>query len=291
MTWANVARIGGSVLGGISGGKGEKSGGIPGTTKKMIRLGRNLVNEARDRPIEESVAGFTPDQLQAFQQIRDAQGMGQNDLGMIQSRINDRAANGVTEADIQRFMNPYTREVIDATAADMEHARQLTRRQTANEFEAAGAFGGDREAVYRGEVDAGYDRNFGTIAGSLRAAGYDSAVRNAMDNYGLQMSGDAQLQRLIEARRNAAYGDADALYNAGTAQQQLSQTEMDYILRLAGMYFSGAPGGQAQSTEGGGINGTMQGIIGGAQTGSDIYDIIKGMGGGAGDAGGWGVVS
>src|SRR5262245_13916569 len=128
MAWvAPAIQAGGAILGAISGGKG---GGGPKAPKAPKWAGRLLDPASRMRvvasqsPASQAIAGFTPDQLRSMQMVRNSLGFGQGPLATAQNRVNALAQNGVTGADISKFMNPYMDQVVNATMADIDRSRQ-----------------------------------------------------------------------------------------------------------------------------------------------------------------------
>ena len=77
------------------------------------------------------------------------------------------------------FMNPYTDQVIDRTAADMRRQSQIDALQDRTAMTSAGAFGGSRDALMRAERASNLSRNIGDMSAEQRAAGYSQAMDRA----------------------------------------------------------------------------------------------------------------
>ncbi len=276
MAWVPAAIQGvGAVAGAVSGGKGGSSG-IPKGIRRTANAGGRMLRGLENRPAEDSVAKFNPDQLAAFQATRDAQGMGAADMLGAQGTA-QQLAGGITAEDIARFQSPYTSSVIDAALADIDNFRARRQLGANAEAEAAGAFGGDRQAVYRANIDGEYDRTMAGTVANLRNTGYQSAVSSALQNQQLRLTGNSQLMDMIERRRAAAYGDASALSEVGGQQFGREQAVLDNPLRV-GQALMGSAGG-AMGGGGGGAPSTnwMQGMVGGLQFGKDIYNAGNGV--------------
>ena len=284
MGWVGPAiQLGGAVLGGLSGGKGGGGSTMPGFAKKAGKLGSQILRDAAQRPAEDSIAKFNPDQLQAFQMTRDAVGTGLDDMLGAQATAK-RLSAGVTDEDIARFQSPYQSQVIDAALADIENMR-ATRQVGANaEAVAAGAFGGDRQGVYRAVLDGQYDRTGASTIAGLRDQGFRTAAGLAMDNNKLALAGNDQLMNMINNRRAALYGDAGAMSEIGGVQYGRDQAVLDNPVKMGSLLMSGASGAAGGGSAQPGLN-PLQGAIGGLQFGRDIYDIGKGI------FGGWGIGS
>lgn len=277
MGFGNVLQAGGAIAGAVSGGKGSHSQGMPKFIKNQIKRGYGMLNTAADRPADQAIAGFNPDQLAAMQGIRNLQGFGQADQAAIQGRLNTMAASGVTGDDISRYMNPYTSNVIQASLADLDYSRGQRQAQANAEAEAAGAFGGDRQAVYRANIDGQYDRTAANTIAQLYDQGFNTASGLAMQNYGLQLTGNQQLSALIDARRRAMLGDTTALAATGDAQQQQAQRVLDYPIDMAQMITNaglGGVGSRPNQTSGGGIGGALSGAAGGLSSMQSILSMF-----------------
>lgn len=275
MAWvAPAMQVGGAVAGAIGGGKGG-GGGMPRSIKKLLGAGSGILRQEANRDPATTQAAFNPDQQAAFGEIRAAQGFGQGDMATAQGRANSLAANGITGADIQKFQDPYQQQVIDAAMRDIEQARGQRRLGANSEAEAAGAFGGDRNAVYNAVLDGEYDRTGANTIAGLRSNGFNAASGLAMQNAGLQMTGNDQLMNMINQRRQAMYGDAQALGGVGDLQQQRQQAILDYRTNMATKMLAGAGANSGYSQpQGGGISGIMQGMLGGSQIGGQLGGML-----------------
>lgn len=94
-----------------------------------------------------------------------------------------------TSADqIQRYMNPYTDQVIDQSMQDADRYRQMMVNQTSDGATAAGAFGGSRHGVAEALTNQGAIQQFGLLSAQLRNQGYGQALETAQNEnqYGYQ---------------------------------------------------------------------------------------------------------
>lgn len=142
----------------------------------------------------------------------------------------NQAAQG---PNINAFMNPYTQQVVDTTAADMERGRQMSINDIGARASAAGAFGGSRHGIAEAESNRAYYDNFGRMMAGLRADGYNNAVGNAFQNQQMQ----SQL-----AGQGFGFGQAinQQQMQQGAMQQQLQQQLID-AAKLQYLGFTGAP--------------------------------------------------
>ena len=80
------------------------------------------------------VAGFSPDQLRAFQATRGMFEAGQqyDPLGTL-SQLGQQPTPGLLQADIGAYQSPYQQQVIDQTMADIQFQKKVSL--TKDEFE------------------------------------------------------------------------------------------------------------------------------------------------------------
>lgn len=247
---------------------GGSSGGPPKWAKRAQRA---IVDEAGR--VRSDIADFTPDELAAMEQVRGLQGFGDADMAEAQANAS-RYATGIGANDIRAFYNPFEDDVVGAFQGDLEEQRRRAAMQRGQQFSAAGAFGDDREGVYRANLDADYDRTGALAIGDMRMQGYNMASQNALNSRSLALTGNDQLSRLIEQRRMQRYGDADVLSQQGfaqrTRQQQVNDNPMRMLEFRSGMV---APAlGIESNPRQDPIAGAVQGFQGGYRAGQSITD-------------------
>ena len=127
--------------------------------------------EAFDGPL---TAGTSTLQNQAFTGILDL-----NNPLSGQSVTKEMGTFTPDQATLDPYMNPYTQNVIDRSAADMRRQSGIDALQDRTAMTSAGAFGGSRDALMRAERSNNLNRGIGDMAGTLRAQGFDTAMTNA----------------------------------------------------------------------------------------------------------------
>lgn len=161
---------------------------------------------------EYQVAGPSPLEQQAFQMA------GQTGAGTpaatagIASILSGNLL-AAQQPDIDAFMNPYQRYVVD----EVNRQSAMKQNQMAAQAVQAGAFGGGREGVQRAEEE---NRRLGTI-GQLQAQGFQSAL------------GAAQTQQKFQT--DAALSAGQALLGAGAQQQAMQQSDIAQLGQAGGL--------------------------------------------------------
>jgi hypothetical protein len=265
--------LGSALYGAVQGANGGgSSGGIPRWQRKAMK---GLYGDAGDVAQGMSVAPFNADQQAAMGGIRNAG----NYLGGWYKQATNQAndlAQGINAGDVSKFYNPYEQDVVGAYLKDVNTMHGQEDLRVNDAAEAAKAFGGDREAVYRavsqGQIDDNAERN---LAG-IRSTGYQTALQAALQNHGLQLTGNAQLQQLLDARRANHMQDLGALMQSGTMQQELAQRMRD--LPQARLQFQQSmmqPYYNPPSQPYDPVAGAITGFQGGYDMGSDIGGLLS----------------
>lgn len=205
----------------------------------------NFADTVASRPYEQyggpRIAGFTPDQMAAFGQIRGMQNQFQPALNQAQqltqgvagmqpgqigyqaptaamsnaASINRAGVRNLTpgsflSGNIAAYQNPYTDQVVNQTMRDIERQRTMADQGVRANAVRSGAFGGTREAIARAENDRNFlDTSARTLA-QLRNQGFDTAA-NLMQ---------ADIGRDFQAQQANQGVDLNVLgQNAGFLQQ------------------------------------------------------------------------
>lgn len=210
----------------------------------------DVINRAKDtvqsNPYQayqgDLVAGFTPDQQSAFQNINATQGSVQPYLNTA-TGLALQSAQGINPMQfsgqqIQQYMNPYIQNVVDTTQANINQNNAIQQNQLRGNAIAKGAFGGDRAGIAQAELARNQNlASQQTIAG-LYGQGYQQAAdmfknqqmldyQKQLANAGLLQSAGQQIAGYGTTGQEAALQSANAQLAAGTMQQALRQQELD----------------------------------------------------------------
>lgn len=158
------------------------------------------------QPMNVSATGYTPSTI------------GTNfNLGFDRVSAPGMEAAQTTQADIDRFYNPYTTQVIDQSMADIERNRLMQANQAAAQAQAAGAFGGSRGALMEAEIARNALEQQARTGGQLRQQGFTTAAQLAQQDVARrQQAGTLNAQQALQA---ALANQATGL-QAGMANQQ-----------------------------------------------------------------------
>ena len=138
-------------------------------------------------------------------------------LGQTPMSVDPQTLSG---ADLSKYMNPYTQDVIDKTLPIMQQQLALSQNGQANAASAAGAFGGSRQAIQQGVTQAQGAQNMAQMAAQLNQANYGQAVQGAEYDIGNNLTSQQNNQAAQQAKINS---DIQASAGMATTGQLLGQ--------------------------------------------------------------------
>lgn len=158
------------------------------------------------------------------------------------------ASSQLSNTDLAPYMNPYTNDVVNASIAQNERARQTANMNDNQAATGDGAFGGSRSGVANALTNEAYDRNNQVNIANLNSANYGQAqtaasadlaaqnqakqfnstqgVSTGFNNANLQLTGANDLANLNNNGLNLAAQQGSILGAVGDQQQQQSQAEL-----------------------------------------------------------------
>lgn len=162
-----------------------------------------------------TVTGFGYDAAQIDPSLYN--NVGADSIGFERITSPEMQAAQTTQADIDRFLNPYTTEVVDQSMADIERNRLMQANQAAAQAQAAGAFGGSRGALMEAEIARNALDQSARTAGDLRRQGFTTAAQLAQQDVARrQQAGTLNAQQALQA----ALANQRSGLQAGMANQQ-----------------------------------------------------------------------
>jgi len=135
------------------------------------------------------VAGFSPDQLRAFEATRGLfeTGMQYDPMAGL-AGLAQAPTPSLLQTDIGAYQSPYTQQVIDTTLGDIRRQQDIAQRRAQEGAIRAGAFGGSRSAIMEAEATRPYVEQAARTAAGLRQAGYGQALGAAQSDLERQMA-------------------------------------------------------------------------------------------------------
>lgn len=178
------------------------------------------------------IAGYDPLQDTGYGQFEGAAGAYKPGLAAATDYLKSGA--GVDSADIQKFMNPYTTNVVDEMG---RLAQQNLQRNVLPSLRGAsvglGDLGSRRYATALGQSAEDIQRGLtGQQYGAL-SAGYKQALDAAMQEAGLQQKAATIQEDLAKQEQVLGLSGAEALTKAGAERQAFEQSKIDAPLKNA----------------------------------------------------------
>lgn len=222
-------------------------------SQKTLSIADDVTSQPYQSYDGQRVAGFTGDQTQAQQAIRDQQGqtgaalgsLGQQAQGMAGYTPQQVQAGQLSQTNLDPYMNQHLGAVEDYAMQNIDASRRMAGNQIADKALAGGAYGGSRFALQQSANDAAAMQQAGQMSANLRSQAFQQAQQAATGDINRTMQGDMfnsqqgvagnaqNLQalgmagNLYQGQQGANYADINALAGSGTAQQGLNQQGLD----------------------------------------------------------------
>lgn len=134
-------------------------------------------------------------------------------------------AHPIAASDIQRYQDPYTQNVVDATQAQFDRTNQQQQENLSAKAISQGALGGSRANI--AAADLGYQQRLGQAP--VIAGLYDRSYTNALQAAQQQQQAGFQGAGVGANIQQANLQGAGAQIGAGTLQQQTEQARINAL--------------------------------------------------------------
>ncbi len=197
-----------------------------GIYSDAINRAQGVANTPYDPTTESSVAGFTPDQLAAFQQVNQAQGAWSPYFDQA-AQFATQGAGPIDASAISGYMDPYIQQVIDATLAQTNRQDSIEQARLRGNAVSSGALGGNAPAVNSAILAGEQGRNRNSMIANLLSGGYSQALNAAQQDALRQQTAAGQFGQLGTQTQQALYNDVMARLSSGNQQQAQNQQVLD----------------------------------------------------------------
>ena len=130
-------------------------------------------------------------------------------------------------------MNPFTKDVINATMPGMIQANALSQNQAANSANSANAFGGSRQGIQQGVAQAQGAMNVGQMLAGLNSANFTQAQAAATGDISRNLTAQRSNQSAQQAKINSDIAASQGLTGTGQAMNQANTANFN-MLQSAG---------------------------------------------------------
>lgn len=188
---------------------------------------------AMGRTPAEGIAAYDPLQTQGYGMIPGAAIAYQPGLTAA-GQTAATAAGGLRGSRIAELMDPYQKQVVDEMARlQQQNLQQSIMPTLRGAFVGRGDLGSQRYASATGQALANMQRNLtGQQYGAL-SAGYQNALKAAMEELDIQNRAAAQQANIAKMEQDLGLTGAGALTKGGAERQAYEQAKLDYPLKQA----------------------------------------------------------
>ena len=168
------------------------------------------------------VAGFTPEQEQAFTGIQGLVGQGQGYFDPSTALAKSSAVAPTSEA-VQAAMSPYTQNVVDIQQREALRQADVAQQQLGAQAVSAGGYGGSRMAILEAEQNRNTQQLLGDIQARGQAAAFEDAQTRLAQQSGRELAASGQLMNLGSVAPQQSLKELTAVEAVGAQRQAQSQ--------------------------------------------------------------------
>lgn len=168
------------------------------------------------------VAGFTPEQEQAFSGIQGLVGQGQQYFDP-STQLAASASRTPTGAEISSYMSPYVQQVVDIQKREALRQGDVAQQGLAAQAVGAGGYGGSRMAILEAEQNRNLQQQLGDIQTRGIAAAYEDAQARLAQQRQREFTGSSQFAQLGQVAPQQALKELTAVEAVGAQRQAQSQ--------------------------------------------------------------------
>jgi len=168
------------------------------------------------------VAGFTPEQEQAFSGIQGLVGQGQQYFDP-STQLAASASRTPTGAEISSYMSPYVQQVVDIQKREALRQGDVAQQGLAAQAVGAGGYGGSRMAILEAEQNRNLQQQLGDIQTRGIAAAYEDAQARLAQQRQRELAGSSQFAQLGQIAPQQALKELTAVEAVGAQRQAQAQ--------------------------------------------------------------------
>lgn len=179
------------------------------------------------RPYEgQQLAGFTPEQEQAFGGIAGLVGTGQQYFDPA-AKLTASSAMTTTPDMVGTYMNPYMQNVVDIQQREAQRVGDVAKQGIEAQAVGAGSFGGSRQAILEAEHGRNLQTQLGDIQSRGLAAAYEDAQQRIAQQRARELGAGAQFGQLGQMAPQVGLAELGALQQVGGLKQAQGQAGLD----------------------------------------------------------------
>ena len=141
-------------------------------------------------------------------------------LGALAQNPANVTAGQIANTNLDPYMNPFTKNVINATLPGMQQANALSQNQQANAANSSNAFGGSRQGIQQGVAQAQGAQNIGQMLATLNSQNFTQAQAAATGDINRTMTADQANQAAQQQKINSDIAASQGLSNTGDSMSK-----------------------------------------------------------------------
>ena len=174
------------------------------------------------------VAGVAPQTQQAWNVAANSGNVGADQynastagyLGALGQTPSNITAGQISNTNLDPYMNPFTKDVINATLPIMQQQNALSQNQQANAANSSNAFGGSRQGIQQGVAQAQGAQNIGQMLATLNSQNFNQAQAAATGDINRRLTADTTNQAAQQAKINSDIQASQGLTNTGDSMSK-----------------------------------------------------------------------
>ena len=176
----------------------------------------------------ELTAGINPQQQSGIGAINQNAGFASPYISEAAGYARQGAAP-ITAADIARYQDPFTQQVVDATQAQFNNQNAQAQSSLMGNAAARGALGGDRVGVAQANLAGQQSLAQSPVIAGLYSQGFNRALAAAQQQQQATSQAGYALGNLGVAGQQAGLAGANAMLGAGSLEQQTEQQRLSAL--------------------------------------------------------------
>ncbi len=202
---------------------------IPEFEQGFAKENQDIAREIASRPYQQYqgqlIAGFSPRQTQGMNMVDQAATAGQDAThqGVNMTANSTQPWNAQSAA---QYMNPYAMAAMNPQIQALQ--LQYGQQQLSNDKNAtmSGAFGDARHGVAEGLTNHYENQDLNNLVSTGMNHAYDTGLQAFQQGQQQQLAAGGQLGQLGAQQQNMGITGANAVFGAGTQEQQLNQQQL-----------------------------------------------------------------
>lgn len=202
---------------------------IPDWQQGMVQSNENIAQSLASQPYPnyqgQLIAGFSPMQQQGMNMTGQAANSYQPDLGMAEG-LTAMGSQQWNPQQAQNYMSPYAMAALQPQIQALQNNQALQQHALDASATQAGAFGDARQGVAQGLNNFNNNLAMNDLVSQGMNSAYNTGQQAFQNDQARLLGAGGQFAGLGGQQQSLGLSGANAVFNAGTQQQQLQQQQL-----------------------------------------------------------------